>query len=415
METEVADKTEVFLNDAFPHGLVTLLTTPPGPEKEAILLPLCRNALAAGTSVSLTLSTIPPRRILRRLASPEVDPHKSLEDGQLKVLDWYSHKEEDVQESSEENGIIRCAGDLRSLDGALSRMLKASKGKGLSVVEVFTDLLGGSKGRVSQFASVLGKKLRRAFETTVLAVDSDLVAEVALESLQGMADCWTTVTRDRDQDGISWTVVVRREEKESSYILRSEAPFTEFEVVTAESTSEGVSDLMDLSEESCPQCGTLIEEEECPVCGYAPGDDQLWKAKELYQKAEERLKENPTDVQALFTKAAALAKMDDYREAINVLNELTINDPRYPGMWMLKAKLYDRLGEQAKANLCRQRALNIRRKEGGTIVDATAVSEGEEFQCPLCQRSLPWNATICSCGAEFVEEEAEPEGAVPRQ
>ncbi len=233
-----------------------------------------------------------------------------------------------------------------------------------------------------------------------------------MDILQKAADGLAVVARHRSQDGISWTVVVRRDEEESNYTLEVKAPFVELKVSRDVTPKDSAP--VEPPGEPCPQCGTLIEGEECTVCGFAPGDDQLWKTREIFQKVDDKLKEDPTDLQAIFTKAAALARMNDYREAINVLNELTIHDPRYPGMWMLKAKLYDRMGEQAKANLCRQRALNLEEKEGGAVLETAAVSDGEDFQCPLCLTWLPWDATLCSCGAEFIEEEEEYEGVVPR-
>lgn len=401
VETEVIDEVDAFFRDAFPPGSVTLLYTPLGPEKEAIIVPLCRRALAGGLTVFLALSTIPPKRILKRLHSREVDPQGALESGQLRILDWYSHKEEEVLERRDEGGILTCPQDLRSLDGALSQIVKASKGGGIAILEIVTDLLVKPSEKLGKFVSILGRKLRKSYGTSVLAVDSDLLPGETAESLKQIADGSVMVQRRRTPEGISWTAVASRGGDESRFTLLSEAPFTEFGVSRVEAVEGGP---VEPFGEPCPQCGTLIEGEECTLCGYAPGDDQLWKTQEIYQKVDERLRKDPTDLQALYTKAAALARMNDYREAINVLNELTIHDPRYPGMWMLKAKLYDRLGEEAKANLCRQRALSIKQMEVGAVGDTAAVADGEEFQCPLCLKWLPWNATLCSCGAEFIED-----------
>ncbi len=399
--TEVLDDFDAFFRDAFPRGSVTLLYTPLGPEKEAILVPLCLQALREGTTLFLALSTIPPKRILKRLYARDSDPQKALESGQLRVLDWYSHKEEEVLERKDEGGILTCPQDLRSLDAALSKIVKASKGGGMAVLEIITDLLVRPSDKLGKFVSILGRKLRKSFVTSVLAVDRDLLPSEMAEKLTEISDGSVMVKRRRTPEGVSWTAIASRGGDESRFKLLSDAPFTEFSISRLKPAEGPPAEAFG---EPCPQCGTLIEGAECTLCGYAPGDDQRWKTQEIYQKVDERLRKNPTDLNALYTKAAALARMNDYREAINVLNELTIHDPRYPGMWMLKAKLYDRLGEEAKANLCRHRALSIKQMEVGAVGDTAAVADGEEFQCPLCLKWLPWNATICTCGAEFVED-----------
>ncbi len=96
--------------------------------------------------------------------------------------------------------------------------------------------------------------------------------------------------------------------------------------------------------------------------------------------------------------------MREYDAAVQVLNELTKQDSRYPGLWTLKAKLFDQMGDELKAKLCRQRALELEEEETGSAFQAKVQAGDEKFQCPLCNRWLPIDAAVCPCGAEFVEE-----------
>ena len=59
---------------------------------------------------------------------------------------------------------------------------------------------------------------------------------------------------------------------------------------------------------------------------------------------------------ALFAKAAWLAKTEEYEKCIETLEVITKRDPFYPGIWMLKAKIYRLLGNKKMARLCTERA-----------------------------------------------------------
>lgn len=62
------------------------------------------------------------------------------------------------------------------------------------------------------------------------------------------------------------------------------------------------------------------------------------------------------DVDALFTRAAWLATSGDYEKCIETLEVITKRDPFYPGVWMLKARIFGRLGNKKMARLCLERA-----------------------------------------------------------
>jgi tetratricopeptide (TPR) repeat protein len=74
------------------------------------------------------------------------------------------------------------------------------------------------------------------------------------------------------------------------------------------------------------------------------------------RQCRRRLQENPHDLDALFAKAAWLAKTQEFEKRIETLETITKRDPFYPGIWMLKAKIYRQLGNEKMARLCLERA-----------------------------------------------------------
>ncbi|MFQ5884894.1 MAG: hypothetical protein ACE5IO_07320 [Thermoplasmata archaeon] len=61
------------------------------------------------------------------------------------------------------------------------------------------------------------------------------------------------------------------------------------------------------------------------------------------------------DLDALFAKAAWLAKVKEYEKCVECLDIITKADPFYPGVWMLKAKMHSQLGNERMARLCQER------------------------------------------------------------
>ncbi len=67
------------------------------------------------------------------------------------------------------------------------------------------------------------------------------------------------------------------------------------------------------------------------------------------------MRADPTDPDALFARAAFLAVADNFKEAVESLNELAKVAPEYPGLWRFKARLYAEIGEERLARLCAMR------------------------------------------------------------
>ena len=114
----------------------------------------------------------------------------------------------------------------------------------------------------------------------------------------------------------------------------------------------------------------------------------------IIEIARERLKLNPNDADALFTMAAAQGTLNDAEGGVQSLERLTEIDPNYPGLWLLKTKLYVILGEADKARESRLRALEAEPE--------SARGARPAFPCPICEAPVAADARTCeNCGVKF--------------
>ncbi|MCK4455433.1 MAG: tetratricopeptide repeat protein, partial [Thermoplasmata archaeon] len=106
-----------------------------------------------------------------------------------------------------------------------------------------------------------------------------------------------------------------------------------------------------------------------------------------------KLGRNPKDADALFVKGATYEKIGNHERAVKTLNRLTDLDPRYPGVWILKAKIHARMGDRESAIKCREMALSFDKEE---------VAREQLYECPVCGESVSEHAVVCeNCGARF--------------
>ncbi len=407
MEAKLEGSSGTFLREAFPPGSVTLLLTPSGPEREAFIVPLILQALHDEDPLLAVLSNTSPKMLLTKLGLAGREGKSALLKGRFRILDWYSHKEGEVTNAVEERGILRCPGKLEALEPALGGLLDAEDGLGLALLEFLTDATWFGKERALNLAEALVRKAVRAYDKAILVLDAELVAPDVLARLESMADGVVRLHRERSEVGPAWKVSVGTKGREAKdHYLSLKPPFVGF-TITEEPEAALVSRALPphgVETSRCLKCGAAMEDEACIACGYGPDETRLKQVREVLRRCEDRLADDPDDPDALFTKSVVQARLRGYDQAIETLNRLARLDPRYPALWMLKAKIYERVGDDLKAKLCRQRALELEETESGSIL---AIRRGKEgFQCPLCQRWLPMDAVACPCGAEFDEEEA---------
>ncbi|MFQ5553577.1 MAG: hypothetical protein ACE5EW_07685, partial [Thermoplasmata archaeon] len=197
MEAKLESPSEAFLGEAFPNGSFTLLLTPSGPEREAFLVPLLLHGLGADEPLLAVLSNTSPKKVLAKLALSGRKAKDALKNGHFRILDWYSHKEGDIDAPLEEGGILRCPGRLAALEKALNELLRSKDGQGLAILELLTDATWFGKERALQLTESLVGTSLRAYGRAVLVLDAELVAPDVVERLDGMADGVVRLHRER--------------------------------------------------------------------------------------------------------------------------------------------------------------------------------------------------------------------------
>ena len=143
---------------------------------------------------------------------------------------------------------------------------------------------------------------------------------------------------------------------------------------------------------------------------------------------DQRLREDPHDVDALFALAAILAKANDLLGAVAILEKLAQVDEGYPGLWLLKTQLHARRGELQKAEESRVRRLEIEKRlereseerqlrkieEPSSVRTPPLFRRPPAFFCPTCGSEVREEDASCpSCGLRFAAPAAPP--AVPSE
>jgi tetratricopeptide (TPR) repeat protein len=118
---------------------------------------------------------------------------------------------------------------------------------------------------------------------------------------------------------------------------------------------------------TCPECNTLLEVGEplCPGCGQELREEGE-SLEGRVDRARKSLEQHGDDPDALFTLAAHLAVSGQSEEALETLIRLTAVDPRYPGLWWVKARVFLDAGkpEAAQASLRMARRIMIESGHG---------------------------------------------------
>jgi len=86
-------------------------------------------------------------------------------------------------------------------------------------------------------------------------------------------------------------------------------------------------------------------------------DDPLHLVSLRLKTCEDALKKNPDDPDALFTKAVFLARIREYKRAVDCLKRVTTLQPQYPMAWGLLSLIYSRMGDFQNAKLCRDKSV----------------------------------------------------------
>jgi KaiC/GvpD/RAD55 family RecA-like ATPase len=398
-----------------PIGTSVVLQGPPGQEKLRFALTFLAEGLRSGGSGLVVVSSQSPDAILSELRTLGVDLDKVVQENRLRIVDWYSQREEPVQDVEEKGIVQRASIDLTNVGVALSRAIASLGGDQpkRAVVELLSPATSVYEvGQVYAFAqSSKGKFVRFNFTALVL-IEKEMHGPSDLSTLHQPFDGVIEIERVRIGDEIVRKIGVLH--------LKDTTPDSAFRVL--EPAPEGLRIVREPTKAPKPAeaMSTLPPPKVAPPKGPPPESPRrpaepgppraapiakpaVFETKEesptraylIMQIARERLKLNPDDADALFAMAAAQATLDDARGALDGLERLATIDDRYPGLWVLKTKLHARLGEVERARESRERAERAEEWEGEELM----------VPCPICETPVAEGASRCpQCGATFLTD-----------
>ncbi|MEE9197350.1 MAG: hypothetical protein V3U45_04335 [bacterium] len=185
------------------------------------------------------------------------------------------------------------------------------------------------------------------------------------------------------------------------------------------------------SEILCPHCGTQLGDTSVYCYGCGRGLTEGADLDERVERARGALAVNERDRDALFTVGAHLAAAGEAQEALETLNKLSMLDPRYPGLWWVKARVFEGLGNAQAAEAAMMRAMQDDQSAGvealltaastaGVAATASAPAptppKSKEAKgrarektapdtCPHCSATLELEAGNCpNCGHSVLDQ-----------
>lgn len=474
------------IQGGLPEGACVVLEGPTGVEKTQFATGFLIEGLRRGEAILVVLASEPPSAFFEKLREKGFDPDRLYEEGRLRVVDWYSQREESVVEVEEVGVVIKSSLDLLNVGIAITRAIAslAKDSQKRAVVEILSPALSiYDLPQVHTFAQATKAKLSRHNLTTLFLVEREMHDSTTLSTLLQPFDGAIDIDRAREGDRIVRKLAVlslKGTSAQSTYVpfdiamdgslelAGGAAETAPRKVETAGSdkprdaglwlslgkmlAQSGRLEKALVSLESCtkidPQnseawtlkadilrkMGRDDEAEEAlaiiQVLGPASKAEPSKPAKptrksekilRILESSEERLSKRKDDTDALFAKATALAALEQNDKALDTLNELTKVNHKYPGLWLLKAKIYAAAGDPDKAQLCRKRALETDREAEAQETPPLPEEIPEpqppkvQFECPICNSLVDEEATQCpSCDAIFAEgAPAPPQPSLP--
>src|SRR3970040_1836172 len=188
-----------------PAGTSVVLQGPPGQEKLRFALTFLAEGLKSGGSGLVVVSSQSPDAILSELRSLGVDLDKVVQENRLRIVDWYTQREEPVQDVEEKGIVQRASIDLTNVGVALSRAIASLAGDlpKRAVVELLSPATSVYEfAQVYAFAqSSKGKFVRFNFTALVL-IEKEMHAPSDLSTLHQPFDGVVEIERVRVGDQI---------------------------------------------------------------------------------------------------------------------------------------------------------------------------------------------------------------------
>jgi len=348
---------DALIGGGIPRGASVILQGPPGEEKETIAWRFLKDGWDRGEAAIVALSSTSPRRFRERLAALGVDAKAVEGSGRLVIIDWFSHREEAITDVKDEGSVLKVSVDLTNVgvavNWALSRIPEGALLR--AVFEVMSPaLIAYDLRQVFLFAQVTKARLERRDGTALFLIEKEMHDPATLSNIEQPFDGVIDIERVREGDRIVRKISVPA----MRGLPMSCTKYVPFEIDVPEATRP-------TPPAATPTVAGPKPEPAGPVSvptsvGEESGDERIAA---FARAAEGILAKDPRNLDALFAKAATLARAGRWEAALASLNDVTRIEVRYPGVWVLKAKLYEQLGKPKIAASCRERAMELQGKE----------------------------------------------------
>ncbi len=465
---------DALIQGGIPQGAAVIVQGPAGVEKDAILLQFIGEGLKQGGSALVVLSSVSTETFRKELRAAGVEVDRAIAENRLKFVDWFSYKEENVHEIEEEGPTYKASVDLANVGIAVSRAI-ASFPKDTELraaVEVLSPALSFYElQNVYGFAQSTKAKLERFGFTSLFVLEKEMHDERTVSSIQQPFDGVIDIERIREGDKIVRKIAVlslKGTRAEPQYVPLELGADNRLQVLVMTERERTLRDQENLLKTNPDDpriwlatgrnyhgMGKDERALECVEAALilAPDDASAWRfkadvldalgrdeeAKQSRRRAttpsrrpdsqenfpsdraaavDDRLGENAEDADALFAKAAMLAKGGDVPGAIRTLETLASVDGAYPGLWVLKAKLHALRGEKEQWRQAREHAQESsgRQDEPASEREAATplVPAAAAYACPACGAGVrEQDATCPLCGLVFEGGEGTVAETVP--
>ncbi len=453
---------DALIQGGIPSGAAVVIQGPAGREKDTFLFQFIVAGLRGGGSALVVLSSVSPAKYMEELREAGVDVDRAVAENRLKFVDWFTYKENPVQDVEQDGPVFRASIDLANVGIAISRAIAAlsREGERRAAVEVLSPALSAYDApAVYGFAQSSKAKLERLGITSLFVVEKEMHDERTVSSIHQPFDGVVDIERIREGDKLVRKVAVlslRGTAADSNYVpievgkdrvlrvsgtsVRERTLLRQAALIKSHpkdpkiwlATARNLREMGDHAQAlRCADAALKID----------ANDREAWRVKaeildalgrteeagqarakaappeappkkedagaRLLNFVERRLRNDPRDPDALFVRAAARAKAGDLRGALATLETLAEVDERYPGLWVLKTKLHAKSGDLKKAeeSLARRLAIDKQpdRSEQAQAAETTAAPLREPYLlCPSCRTLVQEEDRACpACGVAF--------------
>ena len=449
---------DALVQGGIPSGAAVIVQGPAGREKDTFLFQFIVEGLRSGGCALVVLSSVSPARYQQELRDAGVDVDRALRENRLKFVDWFTYKQEPVQDVRHDGSTFKAPIDLANVGIAASRAIASMPREG--ELRAAVDLLSPALGiydlrEVHVLAKSTKAKLERFGFTSLFALDKELHDDHTISSIQELFDGVVDIegTKEADRHALKIAVLSLRDTAaDSKYVplgfgadrllrVSADSPQqltlhrqTELikerpndpklwlaaarnlkEMGLNEQAVHSVQSALDLDgrlleawalkAEILEALGRHVDAEEARARGtlpLAPPAKKLDHAARLLAFAEQRLRSDPHDADALFVMAASRAKEKDFAEGVAILQKLAEVDDTYPGLWILKTMLHAKLGQLEEAQEARRRRMEVELRLNSAGLEVTpSRPEPEPSQvCASCHTAVLDEEVVCPrCGA----------------